>query len=184
MKLFLLLLFSLANSLFALTCPSGTTHIVDALFTQDGITPVGGKNLLKGPSSPSGSVLSTSSTITIGAGGVVDFCLVGGVATKYTATYLLTSVATHAPTNSYSETWIVPATSSVLAIKQLWGGSAAPQYLVSPAQINASGLADGNYCFAVAGQAVTGMTACGGGGSSGDGTWGGGAGGVTTWGGN
>jgi hypothetical protein len=182
MKLFLLFLSLALSNIYGVTCPSGTTHIQGVFPLPDG-SPAYGKILLKGPSSPSGSVLSTTMTVSFGALGAYDFCLTGGPAAKYTASYLLTS-STGKATNSYSEGWIVPATSSVLTIPQLWGGSAAPQYLVSAAQLNAWGLADGNYCFAVAGQAVTGMTACGGGGSSGDGTWGGGAGGVTTWGGN
>jgi hypothetical protein len=140
MKLFLLL--SLSLNLYAVTCPSGTTHIQDTPLLSDG-SPAYGKILVKGPSSPAGSVLSTTITITIGTvAPTVDACLAGGVATKYTASYLLTS-STGRPTNSYSETWIVPATSSVLLIRQLWGGSAAPQYLVSPQQINPAGLISG-----------------------------------------
>jgi hypothetical protein len=172
-----LLLLSVA-ALHAVTCPSGTTHIVDTLLTGDGVTPAFGKILVSGPSSPSGSTLSTTITITIGTGGAVDFCLLGGVATNYTAAYLLTT-STGRPRNSYTETWVVPVSSSTFLIKQLWGGSAAPQYLVSPQQINPAGLSVGQTWVWDGNSFVPGT----GGGSSGDGTWGGGAGGVTTWGG-
>jgi hypothetical protein len=178
MKLFLLL-FSLAN-LYGVTCPSGVTHILDNLKTSDGSTPAYGKLLLKGPSNPSGSVLSTTTSVTIGANGLVDFCLVGGVATQYTVAYLLTDVTGRA-TNSYTELWIVPAAIASQTVKQLWGGSSAPHYLVSPQQINPAGLTAGQTWVWDGNSYVPGT---GGGGSTGDGTWGGGAGGATTWGGN
>lgn len=136
MKLLSVLL--LCSPLIYAVCPSGTTHIVSTVTTADG-TAAFGKISAKGPSSPSGSVASTTVTVTIGTAGAVDFCLVGGVANRYTATYLLTS-STGRATNSYSEVWMVPSTASVLTIPQLWGGSAAPQYLVSPQQINPAGL--------------------------------------------
>lgn len=137
----LFLFLTLSLPLYAVTCPSGTTHIVSTVTTADG-TAAFGKISAKGPSSPSGSVASTTVTITIGTAGAVDFCLVGGVANRYTATYLLTS-STGRATNSYSEFWMVPSTASVLTIPMLWGGSAAPQYLVSPQQINPAGLTAG-----------------------------------------
>jgi hypothetical protein len=137
-----LTLFLFAFPCFSVTCPSGSTHIVDTLLTGDGVTPVFGKIIAKGPSSPSGSVLSTSLTISIGTGGSVDFCLVGGPAVKYTATYLFTT-STGKPINSYLETWIVPSTVSTLSVKTLWGGSAAPQYLINPNQLNPAGYAPG-----------------------------------------
>src|SRR4051794_9906103 len=62
MKTILLVLFTLLPA-FPVTCPSGSTHIVDTLLTGDGSTPAQGKILAKGPTSPSGSVLSTSLTI-------------------------------------------------------------------------------------------------------------------------
>lgn len=140
MKTFLLS-FVLALPAFC-ACPSGVTHIVDTLLSGDGTTPAYGKILVSGPSSPAGSVVSSTISVTIGTGGSVDFCLAGGVASQYTAAYLLTT-STGRATNSYTETWIVPNASATLTIKQLWGGSAAPQYLVSPNQINPAGLTAG-----------------------------------------
>lgn len=135
-----LLLLALSLPLYAV-CPGGTTRIVSTVTTADGVAAFG-RISAKGPTSPSGSVASTTISITIGTAGAVDFCLAGGVANKYTATYLLTS-STGRATNSYSETWIVPTTSLPLTISQLWGGSAAPQYLVSPQQISSAGLLTG-----------------------------------------
>src|SRR5436305_10616853 len=104
MKLFALLFLSLPAFC---ACPSGVTHIVDTLLSGDGTTPAYGKILVSGPSSPAGSVVSSTISVTIGSGGAVDFCLAGGVASQYTAASLLTT-STGRATNSYTETWLVP----------------------------------------------------------------------------
>src|SRR5580765_5709458 len=80
MKLFALLLFSLSN-LYGVTCPSGTTHI-QGVKTLPDLSLAYGTIVVKGPSSPSGSVLSSTVTITFGANGAYNFCLARG---KYNA---------------------------------------------------------------------------------------------------
>ena len=182
------LLALLALPAFPVTCPSGVTHIQDTLITGDGVTPAYGKINISGPSAPSGSVLATSTGVTIAtitagqaAAGVpnVDFCLVGGVAARYQVNYKLTT-STGRSLNSYSEVWFVPVTTAALKISQLWGGLSAPQFLTSWNQMNPAGYAIGQVPTFDGNTFSPGS----GGGSGGDGTWGGGAGATTTWGGN
>jgi len=74
----------------------------------------------------------------------VDFCLVGGQGWKYDATFSLVD-SNGRPTDQFTERWIVPATATVLTRARLWGGSSAPQFLVSQQQINAAGLSAGEW---------------------------------------
>jgi hypothetical protein len=129
----------LAASAHAATCPAGTTHIVDTLLLADGATPMRGTIAVRGPSAPAGSTVAGTTTVTIATGGVVDFCLTGGPGWKYDATFSLKD-ANDRPTDQFTERWIVPATAAVLTRARLWGGSSAPQFLVSPQQLNPAGL--------------------------------------------
>jgi hypothetical protein len=166
--------------LFLACCSaSAATHIHATLLLHDGVTPMAGKISVYGPSGSSG-LAATSQTVAIGDGGVVDFWLVGCPGCAYLARYQLVNSAGIVFQN-FEEKWIVPNSVATMTIDQLWGGSAAPLYLVSPQQINPAGLSVGQTWVWDGNSFVPGT---GGGGGGGDGTWGGGAGSVTTWGGN
>ncbi len=122
-------------------CPAGWTHIVDNLVRADGSAPLG-TIAVRGPSAPAGPVVASTVTVTIGAAGLVDFCLAGGPGWKYDATFALVGAAGK-PTGQFTERWIVPATTAVLTRAQLWGGSSAPEFLVSPNQLNPAGYTAG-----------------------------------------
>ncbi len=123
----------------AVTCPAGVTHIVGTVPRSDG-SAAAGTITVSGPTVQGGNVPFDRQTVTIAAG-AVDFCLVGGPGYRYDAIYELLVGGTRIP--SYTERWIVPATTNVMTIQMLWGGSSAPQFLVSPQQINPAGLSAG-----------------------------------------
>jgi hypothetical protein len=127
---------------FLLACSaSAATHIHSTLLLNDGVTPMAGKIFVSGPAGSSGFP-STSQPVAIGPGGVVDFSLVGCPGCAYRAQYQLVSPAGIVSQN-FEEKWIVPDTVATITINQLWGGSSAPQYLISPQQQNPAGLSPG-----------------------------------------
>jgi hypothetical protein len=132
-------------------CPAGTTHIVDKLLTVDGVTPAAGTISIYGPSvaMSGGTVVASRVTVTIGAGGAVDFCLVGGPGYGYRATYTLTdpvkvdSRGRPLVTNTYAEQWVAPLATGSLTLRQLLDGVGSGLGLVSPQRINPAGLRAG-----------------------------------------
>jgi hypothetical protein len=168
-------------------CATGVTRIADTLVLADQATEMRGTITLRGPSAPSGGVVASTLRITIGNGGAVDFCLSGGPGWKYDATFALVD-ATGKPTDQFTERWIVPKTSVAMTREKLWGGSSAPQFLVSPQQINPAGLVAGQTWIWDGTSYGAGTT--GGGGIDGTSTWAeieagtagsGSIGGTTTW---
>jgi hypothetical protein len=126
----------------AVTCASGQAHIVDTVQLADG-SAAAGQIYVTGPTAAGGAVVTVARStlhVAIGSGGAVDFCLAGGVAWRYDAEYRLTVAGRAMP--SYTERWFAPA-AGTLTIRQLWGGTGVPQYLVSPQQINPFGLSAG-----------------------------------------
>lgn len=134
------LLKAIAASALLASCAAGSSHIVDTLLLNDGVSQMYGTILATGPNG--GNMPPSTTTITIGENGAVDFRLLGCPGCKYTATYNLTN-AQGVKTAQFQETWIVPDTTNTLTVKQLWGGSSAPYYLISREQINPEGLLPG-----------------------------------------
>lgn len=116
------------------------SHIHDTLTLNDGVSRMYGSIAVTGPNG--GPSPPTTQQIPIGANGVVDFNLIGCPGCKYTATYNLTTPE-GVRVSQYQETWIVPDTNSTLTVKELWGGSSAPYYLISREQVNPAGLLPG-----------------------------------------
>lgn len=134
------LLKSIALLVVLVTGAAASTHIHHTLVLNDTVTPMYGIIDVTGPNG--GAQPPSTQHVTIGTGGVVDFRLVGCPGCKYTAIYNLTN-SVGVKTQQFQETWIVPDTTSTLTIPMLWGGSAAPYFLVSREQINPAGLLPG-----------------------------------------